>query len=149
MAPLTTEVEFDELNKISLTRVGGRLADESLAALYDVCQKNSNDTNASVSIVDLSSLSECALSYQFVQRLAERKPTKADGKRRCFLVAPAAHVYGLCRMFQLLGEVTRPLLEVVHTLGEAFAAIATQVEQFEPSSPRALFQHLPAEPVHV
>ncbi len=38
MAPLTTEVEFDELNKISLTRVGDVWADESLAALYDVCQ---------------------------------------------------------------------------------------------------------------
>jgi hypothetical protein len=144
MAPFTTEVEFDELNKISLTRVGGRLANESLADLYAACQKHSSDTHASVSIVDLSSVSECALSYQFIQRLAERKPAIVDGRHRCFIVAPAGHIYGLCRMFQILAEMTRPLLEVVHTLGEAFAAIAIHAAQFEPTSAPAPFKGLSA-----
>ncbi len=108
-----------------------------------------NDTNASVSIVDLSSLSECALSYQFIQRLAERNPTKAGRQASLFPGCPGgARLWTMPHVPASRGS-ARPLPEVVHTLGEAFVAIPTQVEQFEPSSPRALFQHLPAEPVHV
>ena len=143
--PLTT-CEFDHLNRISLIRVRGSLADESLAGLYDACNKYSTDTDASVSIVDLSSVSEFSLSCESIRRLADRIPVKGDASRRCFIVAPEGHVYGLSRMFQLLGEVRRPLLQIVHTLGEALVAIGIPSPHFAPSV-LARFGTVP--PVHV
>jgi hypothetical protein len=135
MAPLTTElqVEFDQVNKIALIQVEGLLTEESLEALYEANQKHCSATNARVAIVDLSSVSESALSSGFVQRLANQKPAKADVKCLCFIVAPEGYVYGLCRMFQLWGESRRPLLQVVHTLDEVFAAIGIRSPSFEAS----------------
>jgi len=135
---LTAEfrVEFDQANRISLMRVGERLADESLADLYEANRKHSNATAARVSIVDLTSVSELAVSSGAIQRLADQKPAKADAACLCFIVAPEGHSYGMCRMFQIYGEHRWPLLQVVHTLGEAFAAIGIQFPAFAPSISR-------------
>jgi hypothetical protein len=142
MKPLTTgfRIQFDLANEISLIRVEGRLADESLAELYEATQDYSNATNARVSIVDLTSVSEFALSTTFIANLAHQKPLMANTKRRCFIVAREGHAFGLCRMFQLLGETIRPLLQIVHTRGEAFAAIGIQSPHFEPSAVPAPFR---------
>ena len=52
--------------------------------------------------------------------------------RRRIMVVPATFGFGLARMFQLMGERTRPLLKVVHTLDEALAALGIQSPHFEP-----------------
>jgi hypothetical protein len=145
MASLKAEfrVEFDQVNKISLIRAEGLLTEESLGTLYEAHQKHCSVTSARVAIVDLSSVSEGALSSGFVQRLANRKPVKADVKCLCFIVASEGYVYGLCRMFQLWGESRRPLLQVVHTLDEVFAAIGIRSPSFEPSEPTAPTQNPP------
>jgi hypothetical protein len=133
MTRMTTgfRVEFDEANRISLMRVEGRLTDESLPYLYEASRKYSSASNARVSIVDLSSVSEFAVSSQSIQNLAHQKPAS---KHCCFIVAPEGLAFGLCRMFQILGEVTRPLLHIVHTLVEVFEAIGIRSPHFvEPS----------------
>jgi hypothetical protein len=142
MTPLTTglRVEFAQLNEISLIRVEGRLTDESLADLYEASGKYSTATDASVSIVDLSSVSEFALSNESIRNLAHQNPAMAAAKRRCFIVAPEGLAFGLCRMFQVLGEATWPLLQIVKTLGEAFAAIGIQSPHFELSVVPAPFR---------
>jgi hypothetical protein len=135
MTQMTTgfRVEFDQVNKILLMRVEGRLTDESLPYLYGASRKHSSATDARVSIVDLSSVSDFAVSSQSIQTLAHQKPASPDSKHRCFIVAPAGLAFGLCRMFQILGEATRPLLQVVHTLGEVFEAGILSPHFVEPS----------------
>jgi hypothetical protein len=135
MAPLTTSlrIEFDQVNKISLIRVEGLLTEESLGTLYQVNREHCSVSNARVAIVDLSSVSDGTLSSGFVQRLVDQKSAKADVKCLCFIVAPEEYVYALCRMFQLWGQSRRPLLQVVHTLDEVFAAIGIRSSSFEPS----------------
>jgi len=142
MTPLATRlrVEFDQVNEISLIRVEGRLTDESLADLDEASRKCSTATEARVAIVDLSSVSEFALSCDFIRRLAHRKPDKGDTSRLCFIIAPQELAFGLCRMFQIEGEVLRPLLRVVRTFGEAFAAIGIRSLYFEPSVVPTLFR---------
>jgi len=127
------QVEFDQSNKIMLMRVEGRLTDESLPYLYEASRQHLSATDARVCIVDLSSVSDFAVSSQSIQNLAHQKPASPGHKHRCFIVAPAGLAFGLCRMFQILGEATRPLLEVVHTLGEVFAAGTLSSHFVEPS----------------
>ena len=48
------------------------------------------------------------------------------------IVAPTNLEFGLARMFQILGEPGRPLLNVVHTLDEALAVLGIPFAHFEP-----------------
>ncbi|MGA8525080.1 MAG: hypothetical protein WB629_03290, partial [Candidatus Sulfotelmatobacter sp.] len=94
---------------------------------------HSSTIDVRAGIVDFSSVSDWALSSEFLRELAKREPAMADAaRRRLILVAPAAVGFGLARMFQMLGESTRPLLEVMRTLDEALAALGAQSAQFEP-----------------
>jgi hypothetical protein len=131
MTPLTTEfrAEFDQETKFLLIRVAGRLTDESLAELYEASRKYSTTTDAKLSIVDLSSVTEFALSTEFIRHRARQKPAMADPR---IIVAPQTFAFGLFRMLQLLGERTDPLLQIVHTLDEAFAELGIPSPHFEP-----------------
>lgn len=84
-------------------------------------------------IVDFSTVTEFALSSNLLRQLANQEPCVPDATSRPrVIIAPQAHVFGLARMFQIMGETTRPLLNVVHTLDEAFAALGVQSPKFEP-----------------
>jgi hypothetical protein len=124
--------EFDPANKILLFRCEGRLTDESLAEYYRAARKYSTATDASVGIFDSSLVTDFAVSSEFIRALANQEPAMPDAfKRLRFIVAPTTVGFGLARMFQTLGEPTRPLLKVVHTLDEALAALGIQSPQFE------------------
>jgi hypothetical protein len=47
------------------------------------------------------------------------------------LVVPDTVGFGLARMFQIMGESTRPLLEVVHTMDEALSGLGVKSPHFE------------------
>jgi hypothetical protein len=149
MTPSTAglQVEFDQANKISLIRVEGRLTDQSLGDICVASEENSSTINARVCILDLSSVSDFAVTTGFIWRLAAQKPKLANAQRQCFIVAPQTHAYGLCRMFQIIGEATRPLLQIGHTLDEAFKAIGIQSPHLESSIVPATFRAASPGPV--
>jgi|SRR5580704_10101858 hypothetical protein len=125
--------EFDRGNQVLLARIEGRLTDELLAEAMREIRKHSIATDARAGIFDFSLVSEVAVSSAFVRELAKQEPAMVDAARRPrFLVAPAGVTFGLARMFQMLGESTRPLLEVVHTMDEALAALGVRSPRFEP-----------------
>jgi hypothetical protein len=125
--------EFDSANKILLFRAEGVLTDESLGEVYRAVRKYSTATDARMGIWDLSAVTEYAVSTEFVRQLAKEEPALPDAARRPgIIVAPDTVGFGLSRMFQLWGEPTRPLLNVVHTLDEALAALGVQSPHFEP-----------------
>jgi hypothetical protein len=125
--------EFDPVNKVLLFRFEGRLTDESLAESYRAVRKYSTATDASAGIWDLSSVTEFAVSTEFIRQLANQEPAMADASRRPGVIVASGTVgFGLSRMFQLLGEPTRPLLNVVRTLDEALAALNIQSPHFQP-----------------
>jgi hypothetical protein len=125
-------VEFDPVNKILLGRLDGRLTDESLAEFYEAARKYSTATDPNVGIVDLSPVTEVEVSAEFLRGLAQQVPAMPHATRPRIIVAPKTHLYGLFRMFQIVGESERPLLTVVRTLDEAFAAVGVQSPHFEP-----------------
>jgi hypothetical protein len=129
MTTLTTEfrAEFDQETKILLIRVAGPLTDESLADLYEASREYSTTTDAKVGIVDLSSVTEFALSTEFIRHRACQRSAMADPR---IIVAPQTCAFGLFRMLQLLGERTHPLLQIVHTMDEAFAALNVPFPHF-------------------
>jgi len=124
--------EFDPVHKILLARFEGRLTDKSLAEFYREGLKHWAATDASAVISDYTS-AEWAMSAQFLRELANQEPAVKDpAKRPRIVVAPTTVGFGLSRMFQIVGERKRPLLKVVRTLDEAFAALGIQSPHFEP-----------------
>lgn len=123
-------VEFDPVNKILLLRLEGQLTDELLAEFYLAAQKYWAATDAKMGIADYSSVTEVAASTEFIRELANREPVEPERPR--VVVAPTALLFGLSRMVQAMADRTRPKLQVVHTLDEAYAALGVQSPHFEP-----------------
>jgi hypothetical protein len=125
--------EIDPGNKILLVRVEGRLTDELLGEIYRAVRTHSRAIDIRAGIIDFSPVHDWALSSSFLRELAKREPAMADAaRRRLIIVSPATVGFGLARMFQMLGESTRPLLEVVRTLEEALAALGAEAAKFKP-----------------
>ena len=125
--------EFDSVKQNPSAPVEGRLTDESVAEFYRAIREHWIASDASVGIVDFSAVKEFALSGDLIHRLAEQEPCIPDPTSRPrVIVAPDTHVFGLSRMFQILGEPSRPLLSVVHTLDEALAVLGIQSPHLAP-----------------
>lgn len=125
--------EFDPVHKILLGRFEGRLTDESLAEFYRAGLKHWAATDARAAISDYSSAAEWAVSAECLRELAKEEPAVKDpAKRPRIVVAPTTVGFGLARMFQIIGERRRPLLQVVRTLDEGFAELGIESPHFEP-----------------
>jgi len=123
--------EFDSENKILLLSVEGRVTSELLAESYEGLRKYSTVTDARAGIVDFSSVTQSDASSALIRELAVRKPAM-DATCPRFIVTGRTVGFVMARMFQIAGEDARPLLEVVHTLDEALAALGVQSPHFDP-----------------
>jgi hypothetical protein len=124
--------EFDPKNKVLLFHPEGQLSDESLSAYSRTIRKYWIATGAEAGIWDFSSITEFAVSTDFIRLLARQEPTLADANHARVIIASDAVGFGLSRMFQLAGEPARPLLHVVRTLDEALAVLKIESPNFEP-----------------
>ena len=124
--------EFNSVNKLLLLRFDGRLTDELYAEAYSAAQKHWAATDAKMGIVDFTPVTDFAASPQFLRQLVNREPVGDAAKYPRVAVAPTTVQFGLARMFQTIGERTRPLLHVVRTIDEAFAILRVQSPRFDP-----------------
>lgn len=125
--------EFDHANRILLVRVEGQLSDEILAECYDEIRKRAVATDARMGIFDLSAVSKFPVSTDLIRRLARREPAMPDAANRMRIIAVENTTgFGLARMFQLVGEKSRPKLQVVRSLEAALTALDVPSPHFEP-----------------
>jgi hypothetical protein len=125
--------EFDPVHKILLARFEGQLTNESAEQYHDALGKNWRATGARAGIWDLTGVADFAVAADFLRNLAKRKPiTPGLTDHPRFIVVPATAGYGLMRMFQIAGELARPLLHVVRTVDEALIALGVETPNFEP-----------------
>jgi hypothetical protein len=125
--------EFDRANNVLLIRVAGSLTDEALVECYEAIRKYATQTDAGAGIFDFSSVTEFPVSTELIRRLARREPAMPHATSRPrILVAPQAQAFGLIRMFQILGETTRPMLQVAHNMDEALNLLGISSPRFEP-----------------
>jgi hypothetical protein len=115
-----------------LVQVDGQLTNESLRELYRLSGERVTATDPSAAIVDFSAVTEFVVSSHVFRELAREQPLMPDESRPRFIVTPQVHAFGLGRMFQLVGEHSRPNLKVVRSLGEALQALHVKSPQFEP-----------------
>ena len=124
--------EFDATNRILRGRLDGGVTDEALKEFYRLAAEYVAQTDARAATFDLSAATSFEVSPQTIRELAKSAPAMPDPSRPRCIVAPSPKIFGLARMFEIEGEVTRPNLHVVHTLEEVWAILGVQAPQFEP-----------------
>ena len=77
-------------------------------------------------------MTDFEVSSEAIRRVAASPAAFPPGYMR--LVIPQIFIYGLARMFQILGEKTRPELQVVRSLEEAFRLLGVENPEFSPIS---------------
>jgi hypothetical protein len=80
-------------------------------------------------ILDFSNVTDFEVSSEAIRRVAASPPAFPAGYMRV-LVIPHDLIYGMARMFQILGEKTRPDLQVVRTMDEAFRLLQVKTPEF-------------------
>lgn len=73
------------------------------------------------------------VSSDAIRQVAAAPPAFPPAYMRV-LVVPKAIIYGMARMFQILGEKTRPDLHVVRTMDEAYRLLRVESPEFGPVS---------------
>jgi hypothetical protein len=81
-------------------------------------------------IVDFSAVENSEISAGDVRSISYRPAAFPPGTPRVF-VAPTPHLYGMCRMYQIIREDLASDLHVVHTLEEAYALLGLESPDFK------------------
>jgi hypothetical protein len=123
--------EFDATNRILLLRAEGLFTEKLVRDNQASIRRYSTVTDARAAIFDLSGVTEFVLSTSFIRDLAKEAPSMS-ASYPLIIVVPSAHGFGLSRMFQSLGDQTRPLLQVVRAMDEALSVLRIPSFHFEP-----------------
>jgi len=122
-------MDFDARNKILRVTLQGRVTDAIMLDCYATVATYVASHSPCRGITDISEVEEFEVSSDTIRRLAETAPAFPTAYMR-ILVAPKAHVYGMARMFQILGGKTRPNLHIVRTMDEAYSLLQVESPEF-------------------
>jgi hypothetical protein len=126
-------MEFDVRNNILRVTIVGRLTDAILSDCYATIARDVASHPPCRGILDFSEVTEFEVSSDAIRHVAAAPPAFPTGYTRV-LVIPKDFIYGLARMFQMLGEKTRPDLQVVRTMDEAYRLLRVKSPEFHPVS---------------
>ncbi|MFZ0735682.1 MAG: hypothetical protein WBL70_20355 [Candidatus Acidiferrales bacterium] len=129
--------EFNSTLGILRGRLEGQITDEGLREFYRTAAEYVALLDPRAGVTDFSGVSSFDVSVQTIRGLAMSAPAMPKTSRPRVIVASASHIYGMARMFEEVGEATRPNLHVVRTTGEAWAILGVAAPgmpepQFEP-----------------
>jgi hypothetical protein len=130
------DFEFDPENKIFHAKFHGPVTDESIKYFYDTITSRVSANDFRASIADFSEATSFHVTLNTIRELAALPPVDPELSRPRVIVAPTNLIYGLARMFQIIGQATRPNLHVVRKLSDAFAFLGVDTPRFQPFTPR-------------
>jgi hypothetical protein len=124
-------VDFDAKNNILRGSIEGRMTGALLLEFYAAAAKYMATHPPCRGILDFTGVSEFEVSSHAIREVAAAAPAFPDGYMRV-LVIPRDYIYGLARMFQILGEKARPDLQVVRAMDEAYRLLQVESPEFHP-----------------
>jgi hypothetical protein len=124
--------DYDPRSGLLQGSLEGRVTSEELLDYYRLAMKCARIKRPRSGITDMSGITSFEVSPQTVRELAAMTPVIPDMDLLRIIVAPASDVFGMARMFESQGEVTRPNLHVVRSYKEALVIVGVQDPRFEP-----------------
>ena len=126
-------LDFDAKNNILRGTLEGPMTGVMLLDLYAEGMRYAASHPPCRGILDFSRVTDFEVSSEAIRQVAAAPPAFPSGYMRV-LVIPQIFIFGLARMFQILGEKTRPELQVVRTMDEAFHLLGVEFPDFRPVS---------------
>ena len=83
-------------------------------------------------INDFSGIAKFEGSNEMVHRIAQASPAFGGKDSMLIVVAPSVYLYGMLRMFSMLGDASRPNVHIVRTIDEAYALLGLSSPNFSP-----------------
>jgi hypothetical protein len=124
--------DFDSTHKIIRGSFEGRVTDEEIKNYYREATAYGKMSGALAGLTDFSAATSFDVSRETVMELAGSDPAMPDPKATRVVVAALPGLYGMARMFEMVGEGTRPNLHIVRTEQEAWAILGVWKPKFEP-----------------
>ena len=124
-------MSFDARNNLLRMTLEGRVTDAILSDSYATAAKYVAANPPCRGIWNFSDVTQFEVSTDTIQGLARSSPIILSGHMRV-IVAPQDHLYGMARMFQILGQETRSDLHVVRTMDEAYRLLQVESPEFGP-----------------
>lgn len=128
---MNVRVEFDAKNNILRGTLEGSMTGALLLDFYAKATAYMTSHPPCRGILDFSGVTDFEVSSEAIRQVAAAPPALPAGYMRV-LVIPQIFIYGLARMFQILGESTRPELQVVRSMDEAYRLLGVESPDFRP-----------------
>ncbi|MGB8011364.1 MAG: hypothetical protein WCF68_07110 [Terriglobales bacterium] len=130
MPSLTIVVDFDAKNNILRGTLAGSMTGAALLDFYTAAGKYIASHQPCRGILDFSQVTDFEVSSDAIRQVAAAAPVFPSGNMR-IMVIPQTFIFGLARMFQILTEKTRPELQVVRTMEEAYRLLQVESPEFQ------------------
>jgi hypothetical protein len=121
--------EFDSENKILLLVAEGHIQDQEVLAINDIIEPQVKRLQPSAGITDLSVATSFDVSSQALRTAALQPSPYPDDIPR-FIIAPEDLVFGLARMYEMVGHSTRTKLKVVRSREEVLKTLGVTNPKF-------------------
>lgn len=124
--------EFDAKNRVLLFRFTERVSEQRIGQFYEEASAQIELMQPRAAIFDFTGVTCFDVSTDSIRDLADSPPLIPEAACPRVVVAPAAHIFAMSRMFQILGGSSRPSFQVVRSMAEAAEAIQIQSLDFQP-----------------
>jgi hypothetical protein len=121
--------ELAEQHQLLLAILYGPIDEDELREAYLDIRRRKDENHALTGIMDLTRVTKFDVRTQFIRELAGYPPIIADPTLRA-VVAPTDLLFGMARMFEIIGSQTRQHLHIVRTLDDALILLDAQDAQF-------------------
>ncbi|HWH59403.1 MAG TPA: hypothetical protein VN682_17375 [Terriglobales bacterium] len=122
---MSVNVSIDANQQVVLVALAGEIKDADLIEIAAVTKAHPLFEPSFSEIVDFSAVTGGKVSTFAVQTLAQRASIYNRTSKHV-VIAPQAHGFGLTRMYQAYAHETRPNMEVVHTMEEAYKSLGLE-----------------------
>ncbi len=124
-------LSFEREHRVLLIRFEGVLTDELLYEGYQEVREWMEVNGHASQLTDFSTVTSFSVTPYGVRRLAEKAPLAPDNFRR-MVVAPHPLMYGMTRMFEMIGSDSRGGLQIFASVAEAYASLGFGADNFRP-----------------
>ena len=124
--------EFDRVHQILRARIEGVIGDEEVIGFKKDMTNLFSELNPKACIVDFSETTKYQISSEQIRAIGRTSPALPNVSVPVVVVAPAPHIFGATRMFQMTAEEKRPWIHVVRSVDEAYRMLKVDSLNFEP-----------------